>query len=245
MLLVELTENGAGVFVSGDYEDLYFLREAVRNVAGDRTSYEGYEYVHSVVQHFVFELLHAYRAERDSFMTRCDTPSYKFKMLLPEAIFVADALNDYIILAESDAFYINTMTDKNSSLAGKIRERFYIDKAFIRFFQASVWNAVRNVIGEERFESIKPYRDYEAICENKDMRYKGYCREWIDILNIRYINNENSHEDFTVEVIKKLAERDEEYMSKERAMQEHAKDGNISLFLSLLDELRYPDEWEW
>ena len=48
-----------------------------------------------------------------------------------------------------------------------------------------------------------------------------------------------------VEAIKTLAVRDEEYISKERAMKEHSKDGNISLFFGTLEEVQYPDEWEW
>ncbi|GFI61548.1 hypothetical protein IMSAG049_00707 [Clostridiales bacterium] len=46
------------------------------------------------------------------------------------------------------------------------------------------------------------------------------------------------------ETVKKLTKRDGEYASKEQAMREHAKDGNISLYLDLLDELQYPDTEE-
>ena len=245
MLLVSLTENHNGIYISGDYEDLYFLREAVSNMTGDVSSYEGYEYVHNIVQHFVFELLHAYRAERDSFVTRCDTPCYKISMLLPEAVFVANALNDYIIFSESEDFYVYTMADRNSSLADRIKERHYIDVAFIRFFQASVWNAVKELVGNEKFEEIKPYRDFVSICNSKELRYRDYCSEWIDILNIRCINCEETKEQFILDTIENLAGKSEEYLKKERAMKEHAKDGNISYYFDLLEEIKYPDEWEW
>lgn len=240
MFLIERNENNTGVYISGDYEELYFLREAVSALAGERTSYEGYEQVHTVVQKFVFELLHAYRAERDSFKTNCDTPCYKFFMYLPEAIFVADALNDYIMLSESDEYYLDAMQESNSSVTEKIRDRHYIDKAFVRFFQASVWNAVREIIGEAEFEKIEPYRNGEAVCAAGKLRYRGFCRDWVDIMNIRYINDTSG--EFLSEVIKKFADRDEEYFSKEKAMNEHFKEGNISFYIDLLDELKYPDE---
>ena len=57
--------------------------------------------------------------------------------------------------------------------------------------------------------------------------------------NIRTLREERGY------TIEKLAERDDEYMSKEKAMKEHVKDGNISLYMNLLDELNYPDEWDW
>ncbi len=242
MLKIELTENCIGVSVSGDYEELFFLREAIGNLIGDRTSYEGYAEVNAILQKFVFELLHAYRAERDSFKTNCDTPCYKFNMLLPEIIFIADAINDYMVLSEGDNAYVDRMAE-NSLVAEKINERHYIDKAFIRFFQASVWNAVKELIGDKEFDNILSYRDYETICKNKELRYKDFCGDWVDILNIRYINGES--EESVIDIIKKLAKRDDEYISKERAMKEHSKDGNISLFMELLNELQYPDEWEW
>ena len=31
----------------------------------------------------------------------------------------------------------------------------------------------------------------------------------------------------------------------EKAMKEHTKDGNISLFFGILEEIQYPDGWEW
>lgn len=244
MLKIERTGDNNKLFISGDYEDLFFLREAVSSLTGEKTSYEGYEEVHSVVQKFVFEILHTYRAERDSFKTNCDTPCYKFEMYFPEAIFIADVLNDYIILWESDENYIFKMDDRNSSVADKMKDRHFIDKAFVRFFQASVWNAVREVIGENKFKEIEVYRNYENICNKGELRYKGYCSDWIDIMNIRYITNDHSKGDCLGDVIKNFVIKGEDYLSREKAMREHAKDGNISDYIDLLDELKYPEEIE-
>ena len=241
MIKIERFENNNGIYISGDYEDLYFLREAVSSLAGDKDSYDGYEEVHGVVQKFVFELLHTYRAERDSFKTNCDTPCYKFEMYFPEAIFVADALNDYIMLWESEENYTYKIEERTSSVIDKMRDRHFIDKAFIRFFQASVWNAVREAAGDERFEKIGELKDYEAICKKGDLRYRGYCKDWIDIMNIRLLNSYDK-EECIAEMIGNFAVRGEEYLSKERAMKEHFKDGNISLYIDLLSELQYPSD---
>lgn len=244
MLNVEMTENNTGIYISGDYEDLFALREAVSNFAGDRTSYEGYEEVHSIVQHFAFELLHAYRAERDGFKTNFDTPCYKFPIMFPEAFFVADALNDYIILSENGQFYADKMKDKNSSVAQKIKDKKYLYKSYIRFFQAFVYDTMRKHMGDNKFSEIEKLTDYENICKNRELRYKDYCKDWIDIQNIRYINDGGSG-DMLAESVKKIAVKDEEYISKEKSMKEHSKDGNISLFFGILEEIQYPDDWEW
>ena len=45
MLQILLTEDNTGVNVSGTYEDLFALREAVSDLIGDKKDYEGYEYV--------------------------------------------------------------------------------------------------------------------------------------------------------------------------------------------------------
>jgi len=245
MLQIKRTEDNTGVFVIGAYEDLYNLREAISNLIGDKNDYAGYEYVNAVIQRFSYELIHAYRAERDSFMTNFDTPSYKFPLLYPEIIFIVNALNDYIIMSDSDNFYIDKSDKIPQPIKETVNERKYIDRAYIKFFQASVWNSVKGFIGDGAFNVIKPYRDYEKICSDEDLRYYDYCRDWIDILNIRYINCENYRDEYLIEIIKKLAERDDEYYSKEKAMKEHEKDGNISLYLNLLGELNYPDDWDW
>ena len=52
-------------------------------------------------------------------------------------------------------------------------------------------------------------------------------------------------EAFLRKLVIELAQRDEEYYSKEKAMKEHTKDGNISLFFGILEEIQYPDGWEW
>lgn len=244
MLNIEMTENNNGIYITGDYEDLFALREAVSDLAGDRNSYEGYEEVHAVVQRFAFELLHAYRAERDGYKSNFDTPCYKFPMLFPEMFFVADALNDYIILSENGQFYADRMGDKNSLVAQKIKDRHYLYKAYIRFFQSAVYDAVRKHTGEEAFEEIKELTDCVKICERGELRYKDFCKDWVDIINVRYINDGGSGE-MLAESVKKLAVKDEEYLSRERAMKEHSKDGNISLFFGILEEIQYPDGWEW
>ena len=59
---------------------------------------------------------------------------------------MADALNDYIILSESSQYYVDKMEEKNSSVAQKIKEKKYLNKAYIRFFQASVYDAIRRYI---------------------------------------------------------------------------------------------------
>ncbi|MEA4973836.1 hypothetical protein SDC9_70852 [bioreactor metagenome] len=245
MLQILRTEDNAGVLVIGAYEDLYALREAISNIIGDKKDYEGYEYVNSVVQHFCYELIHAYRAERDSFMTNFDTPCYKFPVLFPEIIFIINALNDYIILSDTDQFYINGSENVSDAIRETVSERKYIDRAYIRFFQASVWNAVKGFVGHKVFTEIMAFRNFDKICSDGDLRYYDYCKDWIDLLNIRYINCENDRDVYLVDIIKKLAQRDDEYISKEKAMKEHAKDGNISLYLNLLSELNYPDEWDW
>lgn len=220
MLNIEITENGTGIYISGDYEDLFALREAVSSLAGDKTSYEGYEEVHSIVQHFAFELLHAYRAERDVYKTNCDTPCYKFPIMFPEAFFVADALNDYIILSESSQYYVDKMEEKNSSVAQKIKEKKYINKAYIRFFQASVYDAIRRYIGEEEFEKIEYLTDSEKICSEGNLRYKDFCKDWADIIKHKIYKRRSRQWNAWMEAIKKLAVRDEEYISKERAMKD-------------------------
>ncbi len=148
-------------------------------------------------------------------------------------------------MSYTDKFYIESSDSISDAIKEMVGERKYIDRAYIRFFQASVWNAVKGFVGDKAFNEIKPYRDYEKICKDGDLRYCDYCKDWIDLLNIRYINCEDARDEYLVELIKKITQRDDEYFSKEKAMKEHAKDGNISLYLNSFGELNYPDEWDW
>ena len=239
MLIAEITENNAGINISGDYEDLFALREAISDLAGDKTSYDGYSEVHDVVQKFVFELLHAYRAERDSYKTNFDTPCYKFSVLFPEAFFIADVLNDYMELSDGEEFYINKTAGKSSLVAQKIKERKYLYKSYIKFFQTLIYDAIRKYVGDDMFTEIR------GIAERgKELRYRGFCKDWVDIINVRYLNAGCGDAEL-LNSVRKIAQRDEEYYSKEKAMKEHIKDGNISLFFGILEEIQYPDGWEW
>ena len=239
MLIAEITENNAGINISGDYEDLFALREAISDLAGDKTSYDGYSEVHDVVQKFVFELLHAYRAERDSYKTNFDTPCYKFSVLFPEAFFIADVLNDYMELSDGEEFYINKTAGKSSLVAQKIKERKYLYKSYIKFFQTLIYDAIRKYVGDDMFTEIR------GIAERgKELRYRGFCKDWVDIINVRYLNAGCGDAEL-LNSVRKLAQRDEEYYSKENAMKEHTKDRNISLFFGILEEIQYPDGWEW
>ena len=107
------------------------------------------------------------------------------------------------------------MNERTASVIDKMRERHFIDKAFIRFFQASVWNAVREAIGEERFEKIKDFRDYEAICSKGDLRYRGYCKDWIDLMNIRLLSTYDK-EECLEGMIECWAVKGEEYLSRRK-----------------------------
>ena len=239
MLIAEITENNAGINISGDYEDLFALREAISDLAGDKTSYDGYSEVHDVVQKFVFELLHAYRAERDSYKTNFDTPCYKFSVLFPEAFFIADVLNDYMELSDGEEFYINKTAGRSSLVAQKIKERKYLYKSYIKFFQTLIYDAIRKYVGDDMFTEIR------GIAERgKELRYRGFCKDWVDIINVRYLNAGCGDAEL-LNSVRKLAQRDEEYYSKEKSMKEHTKDGNISLFFGILEEIQYPDGWEW
>lgn len=239
MLIAEITENNAGINISGDYEDLFALREAISDLAGDKTSYDGYSEVHDVVQKFVFELLHAYRAERDSYKTNFDTPCYKFSVLFPEAFFIADVLNDYMELSDGEEFYINKTAGRSSLVAQKIKERKYLYKSYIKFFQTLIYDAIRKYVGDDMFTEIR------GIAERgKELRYRGFCKDWVDIINVRYLNAGCGDAEL-LNSVRKIAQRDEEYYSKKKAMKEHTKDGNISLFFGILEEIQYPDGWEW
>ena len=209
MLIAEITENNAGINISGDYEDLFALREAISDLAGDKTSYDGYSEVHDVVQKFVFELLHAYRAERESYKTNFDTPCYKFSVLFPYAFFIADVLNDLIELSYGEEFYINKTAGKSSLVAQKIKERKYLYKSYIKFFQTLIYDAIRKYVGDDMFTEIR------GIAERgKELRYRGFCKDWVDIINVRYLNAGCGDAEL-LNSVRKLAQRDEEYYSKE------------------------------
>ena len=160
-------------------------------------------------------------------------------MLFPEAFFIADVLNDYMELSDGEEFYINKTAGKSSLVAQKIKERKYLYKSYIKFFQTLIYDAIRKYVGDDMFTEIR------GIAERgKELRYRGFCKDWVDIINVRYLNAGCGDAEL-LNSVRKLAQRDEEYYSKEKAMKEHTKDGNISLFFGILEEIQYPDGWEW
>ena len=250
MLNLRNTRNLAGIEISGDYLDLDALYMALLIIIGDEGEYGHYEGARTRVLGVMYNIRHAFQGDRELEFIRNGmdedrmkllgmiTPEknlyYKVNLYYPETLFVTVAINDFIRLyskkqAKSATF---PLLDKKNLWDEHI--------AHARLFQSLVINCLQDVVTESSFKRMLNlmHKDYPWT--------DGYATQYLDMLNIRYLNIENKEErsKSLSSTVKRMVEKGKEYQKIEREVRQMAISHNCST-----EDIRlswdYPDEIEW
>lgn len=250
MLTLQNTPNLTGIEISGDYLDLDALYMSLLIIIGDEGEYGNYEGARLRVLGIMHDIRHAFQGDREvefvengmdadrMRMMEMVTPEinvyYKCQVYYPEALFATMALNDFIRLyakkqAKSAPY---PLLDKKNQWDAHI--------ANVRLFQSLVTDCVKEVVTEASFKRMVNlmHQDYTWT--------DGYATQYLDMLNIRYLNIEDREERGKVlsTMVKRMVEKGEEYQETERDVREMAIAHNCSMEnISLSWD--YPEEIEW
>ncbi|MCF8564646.1 hypothetical protein LLE49_07790 [Alicyclobacillus tolerans] len=251
MLTLKNTANLAGIEICGDYQDMDTLYMALLMIIGDEGDYGNYEGARLRTLGVMYDLRHAFQADRefefiDNGMDE-DTMKllgmispqknlyYKVSVYYPEVLFVILAINDFIRLyakkqAKSATF---PLVDKKNLWDTHI--------AIARLFQSLVVGCVKEVVTEASFKRIMNYL-------HKDYTWTdGYATQYLDMLNIRYLNIEDKEEraKSLSSLVKRMTEKGKEYQEIEQGVREAAIAHNCSTEDISLSNWNYPEEIDW
>ncbi|WP_332649108.1 DUF6904 family protein [Lysinibacillus sp. 54212] len=239
MLTVEPTELLTGARISGDYWDIDELLTAIYQVTGDENRYYDFQGARNRILGVCLELRHAMKGERNvEFITngihkgleiekKIIAPQknvyFSVEVLLPELIFTAIALNDFIRLHQE-------MIDNSD---------WNISIAVIRRFQALIADSLKELIDEEH------YNVFIQMLHSKQPAYFRYATQYVDVLNLEYLalSKEERESHIAAFAIRLLIE-DENYAALKDQLLSAAKVTKNSLH-ELEITLKYPETIDW
>jgi hypothetical protein len=250
MLTIRNTPNLAGIEISGDHQDLYSLYESLFAVVGNEEEYGNYEGARLRVLGVMYDIRHAFQGDREfefvengmdedrmrllGFITPKKNLYYKCQVYYLEALFVTIALNDFIKLygekqAKSSLF---PLLDKKNLWDANI--------ANARLFQSLVIACLNEAVTLATFRRITNLM-YKAYTYTD-----GYTTQYLDMLNIRYLNIEDKEERAKAlsVMVKRMVEKGTEYREVEKDVGAAAREHNCSTEdISLGWD--YPEVIEW
>jgi|GEM_PF-388412 len=274
MFSIKTTKNNLGITITGDYRDLNKLHTGLSNLVGYEEEIEGYEDISLRILGICYDLRHAYMGDREIELVHNGINDeikkwhgklypdynvyYSVNILWIEAIFSALVLEDIInircdkrlskkYIVETEDFWIPDDMDREEiEKKVKIEKeiRLPYDIAIVRLYQASIWKALNDVVGINRYRRLRNLVLQDGYYGS--LKYHGFFTQYLDILNMEYIYGKPEKRNTSLAaLIRKLIKLDKEYYDIEEDIREFAKENDIDYRDVQLTNVNYPEELEW
>jgi len=235
MLKVELTENYAGVIISGDYDDLDNLYDSIHYFIKDEPNSLGEYFLQNHLYGFLYDVRHAYQGDRE--VTLIDNSLdelkrqwhgikkkdvsnynvyYSFNYLLP------DILLDMIIIK----YFIRNIDKKNNDI-------YNPNINMVNYFYSLVLNSLKKMLTEIKFNKVK-----KGII-NAFVYDKTFIPQWFESVTIDYAKmSKNKREKEFMHIVDLVYNYMEygDYYNLKKELEKYANENNCSL-----DDLHYGD----
>lgn len=256
MIIVKNTENLTGVCISGDYNDLAKLVEALYEITIDEYSkkYANYIDMSTRVLGLCYDLRHAFQGDREVELISngMDEDTMKFHLIIaprnnvyykcnylyPEMVFILLALNELIRLRISELI-------KSKNIAENLLDKNVIwDEtiATIRSFQAGVVKCVKEVLSHASFVR------WLKVMNGDSIKIQEIYGQYIDLHNVKYMNmtKEQRLKNFSM-ITKRIAEYrfDDKHREVKEVVANAAKKYNCSEADIDLADNDYPEDIKW
>ncbi|TQS71204.1 hypothetical protein DX933_16150 [Ornithinibacillus gellani] len=236
MIQIKLTPNYAGMEMVGTRDDFELLYESLHFVVGEEDEYPSMQNARLRVLGLCYDLRHAMMGHREYEYVNhgLDSDTMKwmgivgpeknlllsFNTYYPEMIFIHLCLEDFI---------------KEYQKSNKTHPNWDIHVNAVRLFQASVVRALRDEIKPSMFRSI--------ISHMKSAKFISfrYMTQYLDSLNIRYLNwdAEKRLKNISV-IVKRIAVKDAEYIRAQKEIIEAAIEYGVTES-EIAYDTEYPD----
>ncbi len=266
MIHVVNTKKLGGVIISGDYEDLNNLYDAMIRVLGfEENTFSktekgivSREYCLSLC----YDLRHSYQGDREvklidnNFSKDLQNfhgiihPStnivYEVNILWIQMMFQVLVLDDFIKRYSKDRFFnkMFKVLPYDSNLKEIYSKTRFEDIALIKLFQEKVWNAFREAVGEAAYKRLyKMRKEYLEVSDDK--RYTDYCTQYIEKKNMEYVYSDSGKRvKLLARLVKQIMVKSEDYQALDKMVESYAKKENIPCFKVNLKLPKYPREME-
>jgi hypothetical protein len=249
MLAATSTPNCAGIELRGDFLDFEALYDALHHVVGDEDANAGYKGARLRVLGICYDLRHALMGDRDiefvengwdadrsqrhGVIANQKNLYYKMQAYWPESLFVTMALNDFLLL--------NARKMSNNAFQPFLHKRTVWDASIaqVRLFQSEIVKCIQETVSEATFARMinQMHKDWPWM--------DGYITQYVDILNIRFLNMEMEQRQKSLgTMVKRMVERGTEYQSLRDDVLDSARHHKRSAE-DIEIGLEYPEEFDW
>ena len=242
MLKVKLTENFAGVTISGDFNDLDFLYDSISYLIKDDETSDGEYVMQNHLYAFLYDVRHAYQGSRE--ITLIDNNLndsmrqwfgikkkdvtdnnvyFSFNYLLP------DLLLDIILVK----YFIRKINKKDNNIFNP-----YIN--MVNYFYSVVLSSLKGMLTEIKFNKIKKGLLEAILLDN------NYIPRWFEIISCDYANmTKIQREKNFVNIMDSIYNYNEyeDYIKMKMDCEKICKEENCSL--NDLHYENYPKKIEW
>lgn len=239
MISIIHTENLTGARISGDYWDLDALNHAFYKVIGDENKYYDWKGPRERILGISLKVRQALQGEKhinhvDNGITKemlkekgIVSPEkniyFSVEVLWPELIFATIALNDFVRLHSKE--HTHPLIDVYISCVHK--------------FQSVVCEELEKVLSKEELDS------FMKILGSKETNVQEYAIQFVDMLNIAYINSTKEQREKSLGTIAlKLAVPDKDYFSFKEQVIANANKTKSDIHDIPITK-KYPEEIEW
>jgi hypothetical protein len=256
MITFKNTPNLTGVSISGDFNDLYNLVEALHEITVDEYSEKHYQYINisTRVLGLCYDIRHAYQGDRavelvDNNMTEDkmkwhsiiapkNNLYYSCECLYPEMFFVMLALNALVELR------IKALTKAKYIYKEALDKKVIWDEtiAIIRLFQAEFKKCVKETFTDATFAR------WINLMNSDYINIEDIAGQYVDLLNIKYINmTREKRLKALPSIARRIAEfkYDDEHKAINKVVMEAAREHRCEPGAIRLEGIEYPEDFEW
>lgn len=239
MLTIQPTTILTGVCISGDFWDLDALITAIYEITGEENRYLDFQGARKRILSVCLAMRQATKGEKNiefisngmhkaieknkNVLTPKKNVYFSTEVLMPELIFTALALNDFIRLYEEH--------EDNSQWNYSI--------ATVRQFQAAVGELLESLIEPEH------YMVFLEMLHTKQPAFFRYATQYVDILNTEYLQlSRDERKEHLVAYAIRLLIEDESYTILKEQLLEVAKTSKHEIH-ELEITVKYPELIDW
>lgn len=264
MLKITNTKNLTGITITGTHEDIYELYESIGRVVGSGLEFENDSMPFLRILGVNYDLRHCFMGDRELIFVDngyfSDLQKYHGKIhpetnvefavsiVWHEAMFVALALDDYIIIHEDDKLFKNKLAipELPEGLIQEFHQNRYKDIAMVRLYQEIIWEAFREATSEAAYKRLRKKSKEGQDVYYKSVNYTGFATQYITILEMKYIHTEpEKRSKMLATHIGKIIKQSDDYQKVAKEVREVAHEYGISPSEVRYANKEWPEDLEW
>ncbi len=242
------TPNRLGIEISGDVEDFHILYDALSKLAGDEDKWPYLEEARLRILAVCYDLRHALQGHYEvqtydngllpeiirsrGRLGPRENIRFAFKILYPEAMFVAAALNDFLFIYQGP---------HGESIASRQpADQMDLNIVYGRYFQALVLRCAEEITSKSGFKRLR-----NAMNTQFPWTYQ-YFSQYLDYLDEEFVRKRPERRGVILPtLVERMTSKGPEYQEVVRSIREFADEhGCEPGKVSFVDEIDW-DNLEW